>query len=166
MNAKVTRALCLASLFAAATSVAQTFQVVHDFVSAEGSDPQSGLVQLNDGSFCRHHGRWLWDSVQGMDTWGRFGTTLLLHRGVGRRKRAPHAALIHREPTRDSVRDDDEGHERLRRHLRVGMAPPTRKRSSPWFPRPTGLKGQGGMASCAGLPRLGWLKSRTKSSTA
>jgi uncharacterized repeat protein (TIGR03803 family) len=55
MNSRInTRALwglALASLFAAATSVAQTFEVVHTFTPAEGADPQSGLIQLPDGTF-------------------------------------------------------------------------------------------------------------------
>jgi uncharacterized repeat protein (TIGR03803 family) len=43
--------LAAAVLFGAAISIAQTFEVVHAFTPAEGSDPQSGLVQLPDGRF-------------------------------------------------------------------------------------------------------------------
>src|SRR5689334_16129450 len=43
--------LFLAPLFAAAGAAAQTYQVVHSFVDSEGSDPQSGIVQMHDGDF-------------------------------------------------------------------------------------------------------------------
>ena len=95
MNAKVTTralwGLALASLFAAATSVAQTFQVVHDFVSAEGNDPQSGLVQLNNGDFA---GTTVggYGTLFKMDTWGHFGTTYSFKGSAD--GSAPHAALV------------------------------------------------------------------------
>ena len=91
MNAKVTRALFLASLFAAATSVAQTFQVVHDFVSADGNDPQSGLVQLNNGDFA---GTTVggYGTLFKMDTWGHFGTVYPFKGSVDGSQ--PHAALV------------------------------------------------------------------------
>src|SRR6187397_3117086 len=43
--------LILASTFAAAAAVAQSFEVVHSFVPDEGSDPQAGIVQLPNGDF-------------------------------------------------------------------------------------------------------------------
>jgi uncharacterized repeat protein (TIGR03803 family) len=43
--------LFLASSFAVATASAQTFQVVHSLTPDEGSDPQAGIVQLDNGDF-------------------------------------------------------------------------------------------------------------------
>lgn len=43
--------LAAALLLCAAVSLGQTFEVIHHFNPAEGSDPQSGLVQLPDGRF-------------------------------------------------------------------------------------------------------------------
>lgn len=43
--------LAAACLFGAAVSLGQTFEPLHSFTPAEGSDPQAGLVQLPDGRF-------------------------------------------------------------------------------------------------------------------
>ncbi len=89
----ITRSLmtALASLFAAGTSVAQTFEVVHSFVPGEGMDPQSGLVQMLDGDFAG-------TTVGGfgtlfkMDTRGRL-VTVHLFEGMNDGAN-PHAPLL------------------------------------------------------------------------
>ena len=43
--------LAAACLLGTAVTLGQTFEVVHSFTPAEGSDPQSGLIQLPDGRF-------------------------------------------------------------------------------------------------------------------
>ena len=95
MNAKENKralwSLALASLFAAATSVAQTFEVVHDFASDEGSDPQSGLVQLYNGDLA---GTTVggYGTLFKMDTWGHFATVYSFTGSDD--GSAPHAALV------------------------------------------------------------------------
>ena len=83
--------LILGLLFGAASIAAQTFEVVRSLTAADGSDPQSGLVQMRNGDFAG-------TTVGGygtlfvMDTWGRFAT---IHSFNGERDGAnPHAPLL------------------------------------------------------------------------
>lgn len=91
MSSRSLWCLVFASLFAAATSVAQTFEVVRSLTSADGNDPQSGIVQLSNGDFAG-------TTVGGfgtlfkMDTWGRFGTIHAFD-GTGDGSH-PHAPLV------------------------------------------------------------------------
>ncbi len=51
MHTRALWGLAATLLLGAAVSIGQTFEVVHSFTPAEGSDPQSGLIQLPDGRF-------------------------------------------------------------------------------------------------------------------
>jgi len=81
--------LFLAPLFAAAGAAAQTYQVVHSFVDSEGSDPQSGIVQMHDGDFAGTTVGGIGTLFQ-MDGSGRLHT---LYRFKGYDGANPHAPL-------------------------------------------------------------------------
>jgi uncharacterized repeat protein (TIGR03803 family) len=90
----ITRAwwvLASAFLFAAATSVGQTFEVVHSFTADEGSDPQAGVSQLSSGDF-------VGTTVGGfgtlfrMDSQGRLGTVYFFKGSED--GASPHAPLL------------------------------------------------------------------------
>lgn len=72
-NTRALWGLAAAFLFGAAVSFGQTFEVIHNFCAAEGSDAQSGITQLKSGDF-------VGTTVGGMgtmfkfDTQGHFGT--------------------------------------------------------------------------------------------
>src|SRR5512135_1637791 len=51
MHTRALWGLAAALLLCAAVSFGQAFDVVHKITSAEGFDPQSGLIQLPDGRF-------------------------------------------------------------------------------------------------------------------
>ena len=94
MNTKViTRvlgSLFLASSFAAAAALAQSYEVVHSFAADDGSDPQAGVVQMDNGDFAG-------TTVGGigtlflMDTRGRLDT---LYRFKGYDGANPHAPVL------------------------------------------------------------------------
>ncbi len=91
INPRALWGLALAFLFAAAASMAQTFEVVHSFASSEGNDPQSGLVQLSNGDFA---GTTVggYGTLFKMDTGGRLATIYAFN---GPRDGAnPHAPLL------------------------------------------------------------------------
>jgi len=82
--------LALASLFAAATSVAQTFEVVHSFGAPEGADPQAGVTQLSNGDFAGTTVGGL-GSLYKLDTLGHFATIYAFN---GKDGANPHASLF------------------------------------------------------------------------
>src|SRR5664279_616225 len=91
MSSRSLWCLVFASLFAAATSVAQTFEVVRSLTSADGNDPQSGIVQLSNGDFA---GTTVggYGTLFKLDTWGRFGTIYSFKGSTDGSQ--PHAALV------------------------------------------------------------------------
>jgi len=82
--------LAVASLFAAATSIAQSFEVVHSFSGDDGSDPQAGVVQLENGDFAGTTIGGVGTLFQ-MNTRGVLGT---LYRFKGFDGANPHAPLL------------------------------------------------------------------------
>jgi uncharacterized repeat protein (TIGR03803 family) len=90
INTRALWGLALGMVLGAAVSLGQTFEVVHSFTPSEGSDPQSGLIQLPDGKFI---GTTVGDfgTIFEMDATGKVTT---LHRFDWSRDGAnPHAPL-------------------------------------------------------------------------
>ena len=87
---KRSRTLAIGFLFAAATTMAQTFEVVHSFGPGDGTDPQAGITQLGDGDFVGTTVGGL-GTLFKLDSRGRLGTLYLFKNFDGANPHAPLA---------------------------------------------------------------------------